>query len=127
MDNIRIIMSGPLFIELSSCIISTVLELLAFDSMYQQKHVDTTFATTGGTLSIHTTMVFILCFYAEKYTTLSFDVIDTVYSDLIWYELPVRQQKFVILSICRSQEQFRLTGLGIFDASMEIFLKVSHF
>lgn len=124
MNNIRVIMSGPLLIELSSCIISTVLELLAFDNMIQQKHIDTTFATSAGTLSIHTTMVFILCYYAEKFTTQSFDVMDTVYSDLLWYKLPIKQQKFAIMPISRSQVQFRLEALGIFNASMEIFLKV---
>lgn len=123
-NNIQMIMSGPLFIELSSCIISIVLELLAIDSMIQKKHIEATFATDAGTLSIHICMVSILCFYAEKFTTQSFDVINTVYSDLLWYKLPMEQRKFIILSICRSQEQFRLDGLGIFNASMETLLKV---
>lgn len=124
MYNVRTMMSLPLFIELSSCIISTVLELLAIDYMFQEKHIDTTFATSAGTLSIHMTMVFILCFYAEKYTNQSFEVVNTVYCDLLWYNLSKNQQIFIILAIRRSQQQFWLEALGIFNGSMEIFLKV---
>lgn len=117
-------MTGPLFIEFSSCIIIIVLELLAIDYMIKQKNQDMTFATSAGTLSIHMTMVYFLCIYGENFTTQSFDVINTVYSDLLWYKLPITQQNFVIFSICRSQKRFQIEGLCIFNASMEIFSKV---
>lgn len=52
----------------------------------------------------------------------------TVYSDLSWYNLRANEQKLVILPICRAQKRFHLVGYGIFDANMEIFLKVKpHF
>ena len=117
-------MTGPLFIEFSSCIISIVLELLAIDNMVKQKSNDTTFATSAGTLSIHMTIVYFLCIYGENFTNQSFNVINTVYSDLLWYKLPIKQQNFVIFSICRSQKRFQLEGLCIFNASMEMFSKV---
>lgn len=129
-NSVRAIMTGPLFIEFSSCIISIVLELLAIDNMIKQKSKDSTFATSAGTLSIHMTMVYFLCIYGEHFANQCFNVTKTVYSDLLWYKLPIKQQNFVIFSICRSQKRFQLEGLSIFNASMEIFSKVrkiSHF
>lgn len=117
-------MSGPLFIELSSCIIGTVMELLSIDYMVQQGSVDIIVLTNVTALLNHTAMVYILCFYAEKYTTQSFQMTHSVYSKLLWYNLPFHQQKIMILNLCRSQKPVRLDGLGIFIASMETFLKV---
>lgn len=117
-------MSGPLFIQLSCCIIDTVMELLTIDYVIQQKHVDTPFFANLGTLSIHMTMVFILCSYADKFTTQSAQVIQIIYDNLLWYNLGVDEQKSIILPIRRAQKHFHLDGFGIFDANMQTFLTV---
>lgn len=117
-------MSGPIFIELSSCIIGTVMELLSIDYIVQQKHVGITALTSTAALSIHLTMEYILCFYAEKFTTLSFQMTDLIYCDLLWYEMSIDEQQLIILPIQQAQKHFHLEGYGIYNANMETFMKV---
>lgn len=117
-------MSGTLFIELSSCVIVTVIELLSIDYMVQHGHGDLIIITNITALSLHMGMMHILCFFAEKYTTQIFQTSPLIYCDLLWYKLLIHQQRSMILSIRRAQKQFRLTGFGIFDVSLETYLKV---
>lgn len=127
MQTIRYIMTGPLFFELSSCIIGTVCELLALDQTIQEQQIDASVFVSADALGIHVSMVYILCHFAEKLSNQSFNVTRIIYYDLVWYNLSVERQKCMVLPICRSQESFKLTGYGIFDCSMEIFLKVTPF
>lgn len=124
MNQIRTLMSGTLFIELTSCIVETVIELLSLDYMVQQRHVEITIFTNIVGLSVHVSMVYILCFYAEKYTNQAYQITHLTYFDLLWFKLPIRHQKTTVLPIYRAQKQFRLTGFGIFDVSMETYVKV---
>lgn len=117
-------MTGPLFFDLSSCIIATVFELLSIDNDIQNQRYDSNTFTNVSTLGLHNTMLFILCHFSEKFTDRSYDVGDVIYSDLLWYKLSIRQQKLLILPIRRAQKLFRLRGYGIFDCSLELFLKV---
>lgn len=118
-------MSGPLFFQLSSCIIETVMELLTIDYAIQQKHVSTAFFANLGTLLIHMFVAFVLCSFAEKFTTQSFQVSNTLFANLLWYNLRNNEQKLIILSICRAQKRFQLEGFGIFDVNMEVLLNVN--
>lgn len=122
---VRRIMTGPLFFDLSSCIIATVFELLSIDNDIQNQRYDSNTFTNVSTLGLHNTMLFILCHFSEKFTDRSYDVGDVIYSDLLWYKLSIRQQKLLILPIQRAQKLFRLRGYGIFDCSLELFLKVN--
>lgn len=117
-------MSGPLFYELSSIIIGTVCELLALDQIYQEKKIDSSAFVSANGLMIHVSTVYILCLYAEQLTTQTFELIKLFYCDLLWYNLSINQQKFMIFIICRSQKNFRMTGYGIYSCSMELFLTV---
>lgn len=124
LDQIGFIMTGPLFFELSSCIIGTVFELLALDQTIQDQQLDATVVVSANALSIHVSMVYILCHYAEKLTAQSIEVSRMVYYDLLWYKLSVRQQKNIIMPLRRAQKLFKLDGYGIFACSMELFLNV---
>lgn len=114
-------MSGPLFFELSTCIVATVCEMLALD----QPKFDGNVFVSINCLIIHVSMFYVLCHYSEKLTTQSSAVANLIYSDLLWYELTIERQKGLILPMCCSQKTFRLTGYGIFDCSMEMFWKVN--
>lgn len=118
-------MTGPLFFDLSSCIIATVFELLSIDKDIQNKRFDSNTFTNVSTLVLHNSMVFFFSHFSEKFTDRSYDVGDVIYSDLLWYKLSIRQQKLLILPIQRAQKLFRLRGYGIFDCSLELFLKVN--
>lgn len=121
-------MTAPLFYELSTCIICTVLELLTIDRSVQEGRFDifdVTMIISITLLVLHLSIVFILCFYGEKLTTQSFQVMDIIYSDLLWYKLPAQQQRVLTMSIRQAQKVYRLKGYGIFECSMELFLKVT--
>lgn len=120
-------MTAPVFFELSTCIICTVLELLTIDQKIQNERFvvfDVTIITSITLLGVHLSIVFILCFYGEELSAQSFQVTNIIYSNLLWYKLPVQKQRFLDIPIRRAQKIFRLKGYGIFDCSMELFLKV---
>lgn len=120
-------MTAPVFFELSTCIICTVLELLTIDQSIQHGRFvvfDVTIITSITLLGLHLTIVFILCFYGEALSAQSFQVTDIIYSNLLWYKLPVQKQRILDIPIRRAQKIFRLKGYGIFDCSMDLFLKV---
>lgn len=118
-------MNGPLFFELSSCIVGFVFELLAMEQAFQDHQFDGTVALNLSALGIHMCMLVILCHFSEKFTDRSNEVGEMVYSEVFWYKLPIAQQKTLIFVIRRAQQHFRLRGYGIFDCSLEMFLKVS--
>lgn len=47
-----------------------------------------------------------------------------VYNSL-WYEMPLKEQKAIMLMMQRSQKEFRLTGLELVDCSLATFLEVT--
>lgn len=47
--------------------------------------------------------------------------------DLNWFEHPVEMQKFLILTIARSNKRAEFSGLQLIPCSMEMFGKVNHF
>lgn len=117
-------MSGPLFFELLSVIIIIVLELLALDYAIQVKQFDSTLILMGSCFLIHMSTLSVLCHHSECLTTKSDEISEIIYSDLKWFNLPISQQKLLVLSIGRAHKTFRLEGFGIFDCSLEMFLKV---
>lgn len=124
LDNIKTIMSGPLFFELLSVIIIIVLDLLALDYAIQKKQFDSTLILVGSCLSIHMSTLSLLCHHSECLTTKSNEIADNIYSNLQWFNLPVSQQKLLLLSIGRAHRTFRLDGFGILDCSLAMFLRV---
>lgn len=56
---------------------------------------------------------------------MSYEISQIIYSDLQWFNLPILQQKRLVLIIGRAQKTFRLNGFGIFDCSLEMFWKVT--
>lgn len=66
---------------------------------------------------------FILCNYADKLTQEASEVGDAIYNTA-WYEMPIEQQKMLLLPIARSQKLIRLTGFGIYTYSLENFARI---
>lgn len=115
-----------MFYVSSTCILDIAFELLALDRAVQDNQIDLALLINASALMIHMVLLFILCFFSEKFTYRSYDVTDLIYGDLLWYKLPNKQQKLLILAICRAQKYFRLNGYGVFDCSLELFSKVIH-
>lgn len=121
----KAIMSGPLFFELLGFIIITVSELMAVEHAIKEQQFDSTLILTGTGMLINTSTLSFLCNYSEHLTTKCNEVASITYSDLLWYGLPVSQQKLLTLPLSRAKGTFRLDGFGIFNCSMEVFLKVN--
>lgn len=119
-------MTGPLFYVPLCFILDTIFELLTLEQAYRDHQFDMVLLVNASALLIHMIMLYILCFFSEKFSVRSYEIGDRIYCDLLWYKLPIRQQKTLILPIRRSQTPFRLNGYGIFDSSFELFLKVIH-
>lgn len=69
------------------------------------------------------TLMFGYCFGSECVTSDLMEVGDIFYNSS-WYRLPVKQQKLLALPIQRAQREFRLSGLGLIDCSLAVFLSV---
>lgn len=67
---------------------------------------------------------FITCYLCTGITNCSAKVSDKVYN-VAWYQLPVNQQKHILLMIARAQKPFYLYGSGMFIVSLEAYLKVN--
>lgn len=66
---------------------------------------------------------FVLCYYADKLTEEASEVGDAMYSTA-WYEMPIPQQKMLMLPIYRSQKLIQLTGFGIYTYSLKNFGRI---
>ncbi|XP_031622714.1 uncharacterized protein LOC116340381 [Contarinia nasturtii] len=71
-------------------------------------------------LFISISVNFILCYYADNLTSHACGIADELYNSL-WFEMPIQQQKLLLVPICRAQKLFRLTGFGIFTYSQQNF------
>lgn len=63
-------------------------------------------------------------FYLSERITADLLEIGDIFYDSLWYRLPAKQQRLLVLPIERAQRVFRLNGLGLFDCSLATFLTV---
>lgn len=74
---------------------------------------------------IQTIFCYVLCFFATKITYIVDEFSLITYDSNMWYNFRLREQKYILLMLQRSQQSFRFTGLGIINATMATFLNVS--
>lgn len=71
-----------------------------------------------------TVLITFFYFYLSEWITADLLAIGDHFYDSPWYLLPVKQQRLLMLPICRAQRVFRFKGLGLFDCSLEVFSMV---
>lgn len=122
-DTIADIMSLILFIMLVMYAIIIALLLIALDASYA---IDNEFFIKINGLNNILIPLAIYCTLSENVTV---DLIATgnVFYTSCWYLLPDKLQKLYVLSISRSQKEYRLMGLGIVECSLRTFVSVRHF
>lgn len=120
MENIQGLMSGIIFIVLLSCVLFLVLMLLKMDQFTTITYDSISIFDALLTYSI---ICYVYCRFSENITSKSLEIGDIVYNSL-WYKMPLKEQKLIILMIQRSQKEFRLSGLGLVDCSLATFLAV---
>lgn len=114
------VMSSALFLQLVFCAITTAILVVAID-VDNILTLTTVISVEGILCTITPTFVF--CNLSESITSGLLSVGDIFYG-CGWHQLPLEQQKCIILPLLRSQKQLRMTGLGMMDCSLGVFIKV---
>lgn len=76
-------------------------------------------------ISLWIVLFYMLCNFGDEVTDAFLDLNESIY-DLLWYQLPVDQQKYVILMIFNANHPVYLEGLVI-RSVRETFRKVENF
>lgn len=115
-------MSACLFIQLLMSAITIAFILFSIESHDQAFNV--TFLLPLVAVIVVLITLFMYCKLSENITCDLYAIGDIFYESA-WYRLTVKQQQMFVLPVQRAQSKFRLTGLGIFECSLETYLTVS--
>lgn len=122
MDNVADLMSAPFFFEILVSILILANVLLAID---QAGGIDSSFWIVLNASSVFFIVSYAYCHLSEKITSMPSDNADILYCGE-WYKIPnLTDRKAVAMVIMRSQRGYRISGLGMVDCSLEVFLKVN--
>lgn len=122
MENIDVLMNEILFFVLLCCVCVLMIALVMF-SLDQNFVINSDTILDVQCLTTITVYAYIYSYFSENITMKSSEIGDIAY-DSLWYEMPMNQQKALILIIGRSQRKFRLRGLGMVDCSLFTFSAV---
>lgn len=118
-DRIDGMMSGVLFYQLLMCT-----AIIAFDLF----GIEMTGASSGAEIALYTmasalVQSFLYCYFSENITTDLTDIAEVYYFSM-WHLWPPKKQILVLLSIERTQKDFRLKGFEFVECSLRIFSTV---
>lgn len=119
LSKIEDLMSAIMFFQLLMYVIFIALSLLAVD----KAEINTALLFDFQCLGLYTAYTFVCCSSSENLTEKSLDVSNVAYNSM-WYCMSINERKVVILTIIRSQKEFRLDALGLFECSFVTFLQV---
>lgn len=122
LENIRSTVSGYLFYQCIFTLNYIAFFIFVMDGMLT-KTSDFNDLLVYTFLIAATCVNFVLCYYADKLTQEASEVADVMY-DTAWYEMPIQQQKLLLLPICRSQKLIHLTGFGVYTYSLQNFGRI---
>lgn len=122
MENTRRTVSGYLFYQFIFTLNYIAYFIFAMDGV-QAKSIDFNVLIVYNFLVTSICLNFILCYYADNLTEEASGVADAMYNTA-WFEMPVEQQKLLLLPICRSQKLIRLTGFGVYTYSLQNFARI---
>lgn len=92
--------------------------------MDNAERIDTALILNFQCLIMYMTVCYLYCDLSEKITANSFEINMIVYKSL-WYESTPKHRRALVLTIMRSQKDFRLKGYGLVNCSLPRFLMVS--
>lgn len=121
-ENVRNAVSGYLFYQFFFTLNYIAFFIFVMDGVLT-KAIDFNDVIVYNFLVAATCVNFILCNYADKLTQEASEVADAMYNTA-WYDMPVEQQKMLLLPIARSQKLIRLTGFGIYTYSLQNFGRI---
>lgn len=103
-------------------IFSICASLLKGQSTTEQFNLSTIFVSVF-TLFYIIEALFVLCYFGNSLTINLLDVGHIIYSAL-WYNYPIKLQRFLVIMIRRSQKQFLISAFGILPCTLEHFKAV---
>lgn len=95
-------------------------------AMTSNPHLNVNFGVMLFGLCVTILSIYILCFLSENVTN-TLEAIGDIFYNSAWYRLPPKQQELFIVPIQRAQINFRLSGIGIVECSLKVFLLVRRF
>lgn len=95
-------------------------------AMTSNPHLNVNFGVMLFGLCVTILSIYILCFLSENVTN-TLEAIGDIFYNSAWYRLPPKQQELFIVPIQRAQINFRLSGIGIVECSLKVFLSVRRF
>lgn len=114
-------MSVGLFFQLLMCAVSLAIYMVGIES---NSNLSVSFLVSIVGLAGNLTPTYVCCFLSE-FVTHKLSAIGDHFYDCGWYRLPAKQQRLFILPIRRGQLEFRMSGLGIVECSLSVFLSVN--
>lgn len=120
LDKFHKSMSGVLFFQLLSCASFFALTLFSLnkaDTIESQVFIDI------QNISMYLVLCFVYSHYSENISAKSVKLADVIYCTN-WYEMPLEEQKTIILMIMRSQKEYRFDGYGMVHCSLANFWTV---
>lgn len=113
-------MLDVLFFQLLICAIIIAFDLFTMESANTSYLLLVVSFTEMASTVVPT---YIYCSLSETFTYDLVEIGDTFYSST-WYKMPVKYQKLLRIPVMRSQREVRLSGLGLIDCSLNVFLSV---
>lgn len=114
-------MTGMIFFQLLCSVVIIAFILVAFNETngYNLQML----LANCNIFALNVIMCYVYCYFSEQVTGIAVDIGDVVYKSL-WYKMPVKDQILIGLVIVRAQKEFRMSGFGIIECSLELFLTV---
>lgn len=119
-DSTKAFMSATIFYQLLMCATCNAVQLFMLES--------NNVLSFEGIVSIylllmHMSLTYACCYLSESVTA-NLTRVGDIFFDFPWYQLPIQQQKLIIMPIQRSNRPFYFDGFGLVDCSLQTFLSV---
>lgn len=120
-DNIRIVLDGPLLIQLMGFVALICFTLLFIDQ--NKDKFDFNMVLALNSLTSQCLLNYVACYYSDHLKDDLFEVGEVVYN-LQWYKIAHNEREFLPWIIRRSQKPISFSGYRIIDCSLATFMKV---
>lgn len=115
------VMIDVLFYQLLVCAVIIAFNLFSLESTKSIYDLHSIVSFTELTSTVVPTYIY--CSLSDNFTSDLEDIGDVFYEST-WFKMPVKYQRFMIMPIMRSQREIRLSGFGLIDCSLNVFLAV---
>lgn len=124
MNNIRVLFSGPLFIQFMVFVALIAITLLWFDQNVHAMGIDILFAV--NCLLSESLLNYVSCTYGGD-LTICFSSMANIAYETHWYRFSSHEKRFIGMILKRAQKEFTLTGCQLVTCSMATFMAVIYF